>query len=359
MKKIDLYIIRKFLGTFVLSISLIIVVVIAFDLSEKVDDFLDRKAPLGAILFQYYFNFIPYFINLFSPLFVFISVVFFTSRMASNTELIAIHNAGVSFTRILRPYIYGALVLALLSFFLQNFIIPSANKNRLDFESQYVKSKKSLRPRHIHLQTGPGELMYMESYNPETYEGFRFSLEKIDYINGLQRKLTADQAKFDTIKGTWVLTNCFDRYINGKDEKLIHRMKIDTLLNLSPADFDKNINNEELMNYFELREYIKKQKLKGSEDVAWLDVKRHRRIAFPFSTIILTLIGFALSNRKSRGGTGLHIGIGLAISFAFIMMMQISETFATKGNFPPWLAVWTPNFLFAIIAFYLLKRAPK
>lgn len=359
LKKIDIYIIRKFFGTFFLSIALIIIIVIAFDISEKIDDFIERQAPMSAILFRYYFNFIPYFVNLFSPLFTFIAVVYFTSRMASNMEIAAILTCGISYRRMLRPFIISAIILAAMNFWLSNFLIPPANKKRLDFEGQYVKAIKKTRGRNIHLQLNPGTFAYIETYSLDDDIGYRFTLESIDFSSGLKSKLHAEVIRWDSISGSWNLQRCIIRNYHEKGETIKRIAEIDTTINMTPNDFRSDTYLIELMNYSQLRNFIKREKIKGSESLVFYEVEQYRRTAFPFSTIILTLIGAAISSRKSKGGTGVHLGIGLSLSFGFILFMQISTTFAIKADFPPILAAWTPNIIFLSIAAYMVYKTPK
>ena len=359
MKIIDKYIIKRFLSSFALAIALLLLIIIAFDVSEKIDNFIDKHASLYDIIFKYYFNFIPYFINLFSPLFVFISVVFVTSKMAGNTELIAILTGGISFKRLLIPFVLTGMFLAVFSFILQNFLIPPANAVRLDFEYNYIRKNKPQGARNIHMQMSPGEYVYMESFNFKSNRAMMFTLETIDFKSGMSRKLWANMAVYDSLSGKWQLTEVYDRYINDSVEKLRYLPKLDTTLAILPKDFNKDMENVDVMNFFELNKHIAKQKMRGADNIKQLEVERHRRIAFPFATVILTIIGVAVSSRKTRGGTGLHIGIGLSLSFAFILLMQIRSTFATNGNLHPMLAVWIPNIIFMGIAYLLVKWAPK
>ncbi len=358
MKKLDYYIIKKFLGTFFFSISLIIIIVIVFDISEKVDDFIENQAPLRAIIFDYYFNFVPFFINLFTPLFTYIAVVYFTAKMAANTEIVAILCSGVSFRRMLVPYLISALFITILTFCLANFVIPHSNKERLEFESIYVRNRYRNTNRNIHIQTKPGEFIYVESYNNEYETGQRFTIEKINN-NVLSYKLSSESIKWDSLTGKWQLNRYFIREVNGLEEKITRGETLDTLLNFTPEIFVVKLKNVEVMNYSQLRKFIKTETLKGSKNVAFYKVEKNKRISFPFATIVLTLIGVSLSSRKLRGGIGLHLATGLIISFAFILFMQISSTFATYGNLSPLVAVWIPNIFFIFLAFYLLKTAPK
>ncbi|MDY0102156.1 MAG: LptF/LptG family permease [Lentimicrobium sp.] len=358
MKKLDLYIIRKFLGTFFYAIALLAVVIIIFDISEKIDDFLEKKPPVSAIIFQYYANFIPYFINLFSALFTFIAVIFFTSKMAANTEIVAILNSGVSFKRMLRPYLLASLFLALISFGLTNFVIPETSKNMQNFQKEYLKSQKSNNETNIHMQISPGVFAYVESFDVKNKKGFRFSLEKFG-DSSMTEKLTSDYLRWDSVSGMWALDNWVKRKINEKGEIITRGAKMDTLLNLNPGDFAIDVDDAMYMNYRELRDFIEMEKLRGSSNLMKFQIEKHKRIAFPFATIVLTLIGVSLSSRKVRGGIGFNLGVGITICFAFILFMQVTTVFATFGNLPPVIAVWIPNFLFGILALWLLRIAPK
>lgn len=358
MKKLDIYIIRKFLGTFFYAIALLAVVIIIFDISEKIDDFLERKPPLSAIIFQYYFNFIPYFINLFSYLFTFIAVIFFTSKMAADTEIVAILSSGISFKRMLRPYLISAMVLATMSFVLTNFVIPETSKNMQEFQKKYLKKEKKGSDNNLHMQISPGVFAYVESFNKSNNSGYRFSLEGFD-DKGMTYKITSDYIRWDSIKGTWKIENWVKRQIKEKGEVITRGVAKDTLLNLKPGDFSVDLDDVVYMNYRELRDFIDKEKLRGSGNLIKFQNEKHKRIAFPFSTIVLTIIGVSLSSRKVRGGIGFNLGVGITICFAFILFMQVTTVFATFGNLPPVIAVWIPNFVFGILGIYLLRIAPK
>lgn len=358
MQKLDWYIIKKFLGTFFFSISLILLVVVVFDFSEKIDDFIEKSAPVKDILFSYYLNFIPYFGNLFSPLFTFVAVVFFTSKMASNTEIISILASGVSFNRMLRPFLISAATLAVLSFVLGNFIIPPANENRLQFENIYIKNPYQNRDKDIHMQISPGEFIYVQSYNTKRNIGYRFSLEKFDNQE-LKEKLITNYIQWNEGTQNWTAYDYFKRSINYLNEKIEQGDSLTLTINLSPDDFNQRRSNVETMNFFQLNDFIKEEKLKGSKHLVFHIIEQQKRFAFPFATIVLTLVAVAMASRKIRGGIGLHLGLGLLICFAYILFMQVSTTFATNGDLSPVLAVWIPNFLFTILGIYLLKKAPK
>jgi len=359
LNKIDIYIIKKFLGTFFFTLLLIICVIIVFDISEKLEDFIERKAPLRAIAFDYYLNFIPYFANMFSPLFIFISVIFFTSKMASNSEIVAILSSGISFKRMLRPYMVCAFILAGFSYYLNNFMIPDANKKRLAFEEVYYRNKLRNFSQDIHMKIGKRTYIYMTNFQVDLNMGNNFSIERFNDNNQLEYKLLSDNVKWDSTSGKWSITNFVERHIDGLNETVTKGGKKDTILNLKPEEFKRRNSYVTTMNYFELNDFIKEQKFKGSHQIVNYELEKQQRAAYPFATFVLTLIGVAISSRKVRGGIGLHIGMGLLISFSYILFMQISSTFAINSGIPVIVAVWIPNILFSLLALFLLKKAPK
>jgi len=358
MKIIDKYIIKKFLGTFFFSIILLICIVVIFDISEHIDDFLKHDAPLHEIIFSYYLNFIPHFVNLFSYLFVFIAVIFFTSRMAGDSEIIAILSSGISFRRMLYPYMISAMILGMMSFLLGNFLIPYTNRAKFAFERQYIRDIKYFSEMNIHKQISPGTYIYFENFNPKNKTGWKFSLEKFDNLE-LKYKLVADHADWDSIHSKWILTSWFIHKFNGNKESLRKGIKMDTVIPLKPADLNEDIEEVAIMNFFVLDDHIRKKEMRGDPDVIKYKVKKYERIASPFATLILTLIAVSVSSRKVRGGIGFNLGLGLSLTFAYILFMQVFTVFATFGNFPPLLAVWTPNIIFTAIAFILVRIAPK
>ncbi|MCW3072425.1 MAG: hypothetical protein JWO44_2315 [Bacteroidetes bacterium] len=359
LKLIDRYIIGKFLGTFIFSMLLIILIVVVFDISEKIEDFVGKSAPLKAIVVDYYFNFIPYFVNLFSPLFTFIAVIFFTSRMASRTEIVAILSSGISYRRLLFPYMLSATVIAISSLYLNNFVIPHATKKRTSFENKYIRNEYHNMDRNIHKQIAPGSYIYLQNYNTEENTGYKFSIEKFSK-GQLYYKLMAENIKWDSIKKQWSVNDYYIRYINGMNEYIRKGKKMDTLLLFTPDEFGRKDNTIETMDYYELDKYIESERLKGSDNIELILLEKYRRVAFPFATFILTLIGVSIASRKVRGGIGMHIGLGIGISFTFIMFMQITTTFAAGGvGLSPLLAVWIPNIIFSFLAWYLLRVAQK
>lgn len=358
MKLLDTYIIRKFLGTFFFSLALIILIVVVFDISEKIDDFVGKGAPLKAIIFDYYFNFIPFFLNLFSPLFTFIAVIFFTSQMATRTEIVAILSSGISYRRLLFPYMLSATVIAILSLYLNNFIIPHATKNQMAFENKYIRNEFYNSDKNIHKQISPGTYVYMEEYSTPENRGYKFSIEK--FSDGkLYYKLMSETITWDSTKSQWSINNYYIRTISGMNEYIKKGNRLDTMLALTPSEFGRKDNTMGTMNYYELNDYITAEKLKGSENIEPYEIEKYRRNAFPFATFILTLIGVSIASRKVRGGIGMHIGLGIFISFTFIMFMQVSTTFAASGLVSPLAAVWIPNFIFSFLAWFLLKKAQK
>ncbi len=346
------------MGTFAFAIALIIALAVVFDITEKLDDFIEKQAPMGAIVFDYYLNFIPFYVNLFMSLFIFIAVIFFTSKMASDSEIIAIISSGVSFNRLMVPYFMAALVLALFSFFLSNFIIPPANRIRLDFENTYIFGTYYNSEHNIHRQIEPGTYIYMESYNTRTDTGYKFSLEKFK-DNALVYKLMSNFVRWDTTSGKWKIHNYTIRTIDGMKQKITTGKIKDTTLRMIPDDFKRRDTEKSTMNYFELNDFIADQQMRGETNVAAYLIEKHQRIAFPFSAFILTLIGVSMSSRKKRGGTGINIGIGLLISFSYILFMQISSQFSIKGNLHPAISAWIPNIIFAVIGILLYRAAPK
>ncbi|MBE9492268.1 MAG: LptF/LptG family permease [Bacteroidetes bacterium] len=358
MKILDYYIIKKFLGTFFYAIFLLITIVIIFDVSENIDEFIEKNAPLDEIIFSYYLNFIPYFINLFSYLFTFIAVIFFTSQMASNSEIISILSSGISFYRLLRPYIISALILAIMSFYLSNFLIPKTNIKRRVFKDKYIEGLSEEMDKNIHLQIYPGLFVYLEKFNSSTNDGYKFTLENI-VNNSLKYKLTADKIQWDSTENKWILHNYFIRTIDSVQENITSGIRMDTVINLSPSDLFIQKEDFEEMNFWQLNEHIRKNHLKGSKEVKFYEMEKQKRIASPFATIVLTLIGMSLSSRKIRGGIGMHLGLGITFTFTFILFMKISSVFSTVGNLSPVLAAWIPNIIFGIIGIILIRLAPK
>ena len=374
LKILDKYILKRFIGTFFFSISLMLCIFIVFDISEKLQDFVASKVPLKEIILDHYLNFIPYYGNLFSPLFTFISVIFFTSKMAYKTEFVAILSSGTSFKRILRPYMIGATLITVMSLILNHFIIPKSNRVRIGFEDKYINNGYNTEERNIHRQIAPGTYLYMADYDNFSNSANQISIEKI--ANNKQTSmLKAQSMKWDSITSSWNLINVFEReliyasidsakagmpdYVYKETHHFFptKNMKMD----FSPKDMIRFQSKIEVLPYFELRDFIIKEKLKGSSRIEFFEVEMYKRTAFPFATFILTIIGVSISSRKIRGGVGLHIALGLVLSCVYILFMHISTTFATSGstNITPVIAVWIPNIIFSFVAFYLYKKAQQ
>ena len=359
IRRMDWYIIKKFLGTYFFAIALIITIAVVFDVNEQIDKFVTNKAPVEAIIFDYYMNFIPYFSNLFSPLFVFIAVIFFTSKMAENSEIIAMMSTGMSFRRMLRPYMISAAIIAALTYGLGAYVIPKGNVTRLDFESKYKRKKKVEYVRNVQLEVDSGVIAYMERYENYNKTAYRFSLDKFE-DKKLVSHLTARSATYDTTTvHKWTLKNYMIREMDGMRENIIKGDRLDTIIKMEPQDFLITKGMQQTMTSTELDEYIAKQKRRGFANIKEFQIEYHQRIAMSFAAFILTIIGVSLSSRKVKGGMGLYLGIGLALSFSYILFQTISATFAVNGNTPPALAVWIPNILYTFIAIYLYRKAPR
>ena len=357
MKKLDWYIFRKFIGTFFFAISLLIVIVIVFDVSENVDSFIKNHASLYEVVFHFYIPFIPYFINLFIYLFTFISVIFFTSKMAGHTEIIAILSSGVSFKRFLWPYMMAAMLLAGSSFYLGNFLIPRMDTVRRTFKNTYMENLMKSSGQNIHVQIEKGVYAYMSSYDMNRATGYKFTLEKFDEQK-LEYKLSSDKAVYDSVRDKWRIYNYIEyRFI--PDEMLVKGKQKDTTLMMKPSDFYFVKEDFEEMNLFELNRYIEEQREKGADNILPYEIEKHKRLASPAAIIILTIIGAALSSKKTRGGMGLNLGIGITITFTYIIFMEFFRVFAVSGIISPLLAGWLPNIIFATIGVYFLAKAPK
>lgn len=355
---LDRYIIGKFAGTFFYTLAIFLAIAVIFDFSEKLDDFLDNKAPAWKIITDYYFNFIPYYASMLSPLLIFIAVVFFTSRMAGNTEIVAILSSGVSFRRLLYPYLLTGIFLAILIFIFNGYIIPDANKERIAFENSFINNPYVYKDKNIHMQLDSQTYIYLESYNNTDNIGYRFALEKFR-DKRLELKLLSDRIRWDSASKHWTIENYSIRYIGQLEEKMIRGYRKDTLLDFSPKDFERKDNSIETMTNTELDQYIAREQLRGSTSLEPYIIEKYKRYAMPFSTFILILIGVSLSSRKVRGGIGIHLGAGIGYSFAYILLMQFTTTFAIKGGLHPLISVWIPNVLFGIFGLYLLRIAPK
>ncbi len=355
-KTIDRYIIRKFLGTYVFAIILLLAIVVMFDINEKLDAFL--KAPLHATIVDYFLNFIPYFANQFAPLFTFIAVIFFTSKLAMHNEIVAMLSSGMSFRRLLRPYMVSAAVIAAASFVLSAYIIPPANVKRINYTNTYVKNKRVDYGANIMLMVAPNEIAYINRYDNITKTGIRFSLESFDKDKRLVSRLTATSIRWDTLYN-WRVNDYVIRDFRDGREYISKGMSLDTIIPFEPRDFLIAVNDCEKMTTPALARYVERQKERGVANIRTFEVEYHRRFAMTAAAFILTIIGMSLSSRKVKGGMGLNIGIGLVLSFGYILFMTVTQTFALSGLTPAMVAMWIPNVLFSLIALVLYIRARR
>ncbi len=355
VKHFDRYIIKHFLGTFFFAILLLFAIVIMFDINEKLDAVL--TAPLKATVFQYFMNFLPYVLSQFSPLFTFISVIFFTSRLADRSEIIAMLSSGISFKRLTVPYLVSAAIIATGSYILAAYVIPPATVERLAYTNKWVKNKEVTYGDNIQLQVKPNVMAYMSRYDNGTRSGYRFSLEEFQG-NTIKSRLTAETARYDSA-GLWTLNHYVIRKFNGEKETRVSGQSLDTLLNLKPRDFLISKHDEETLTTPELKEYIDQQKARGVANIKNFEIEYERRFAMTAAAFILTIIGLSLSSRKVRGGIGLNIGIGLLLSFSYLLFMTVTSTFAVSGYTSARVAMWIPNIIYSIIAAFLYYRACK
>ena len=361
VKRMDWYIINKFIGTYVYSIVLIISVSIVFDVNENLAKFATNNAPLRAIVFDYYANFVPYFANLFSPLFVFIAVIFFTSKLAGNSEIIAMLASGMSFKRLMRPYLISAALIAVLNFYLGSYVIPKGTVVRHDFESLYKNNKKNTSASNIQLMVDKGVVAYISQYDDTRKTGYGFALYKFENKK-MVSQMNANVIQYDTISDSryhWKALNWKIRTLKGMREQITSGYELDTLIQMEPTDLIFSRGQQETFTSPELKRYISKQQQRGSSNVVQYEVEYHKRIASSFASFILTVIGVSLSSRKRKGGMGLYLGIGLALSFTYILLETVSDTFAINADTPPILAAWIPNILYAFIAYYCYRQAPN
>lgn len=355
IKKFDLYIIKNFLGTFFFAILLLMAIVIVFDINEKLDAVL--TAPVHETVFKYFMNFLPFIASQFSPLFTFISVIFFTSRLADRSEIIAMLSSGISFKRLAMPYLFSAAIIALGSFLLSAFVIPPANIKRIEYTNQWVKNKAVTYGDNIQLQVRPGVMAYIARYDNVSRTGFRFSLEQFDGKT-LRSRLTAESVSYDTL-GRWHANGYEIRDFDGLKETMRKGASIDTVLGIEPRDFLISKNDEQTLTSPQLNEYIARQKQRGVAGVKSFEIEYESRFAMIAAAFILTIIGLSLSSRKVRGGMGMNIGIGLLLSFSYILFMTVTQTFAVSGYTSARVAMWIPNLVYSLIAIYLYRRASR
>lgn len=356
LKKLDWYIIKKFLGTFFFMMAVLMSMAVVFDVSERIDDFISKGAPLSAIITQYYFNFVAYYGNLFSPLIIFISVIWFTSKMAQNSEIVPILSSGVSFMRLMRPYFIAATFLTLVSLALNHFVVPHANKIRLEFEEMYYRNE--YHSANVYTQIKPGEFVYFYAYNAGKNMIVKFFYEKWENEE-MTFSLRAEKAYGDSTTNDWRFENYFIREIGPMKDGIHSGKVLDTTMNFKILDFQRRSNKASAMTYNELDEFIAVERMRGSKQIPSYEIEKHQRTSYPFATYVLTLIGIAVSSRKSRQGIGKHIATGLFLVFIYIFMIRVADVSVTNMGVPAAISVWIPNLIFGLIGVLLYRRAPK
>ena len=359
MKKLDLYIIRKFLGTFFFMLGMIMSIAIVFDISEKLHKFVRAQAPISEVIFDYYLNFVFYYGNLFSSLLIFLAVLLFTSQMAQRTEIVAILAGGVSFKRILLPYFIAATILVIMSLYFTHYQLPIANQTRLNFENTYLRGKFKINDKNLHRQYDPHTIAYFESFSTINNIGYKFSIEEWNDDGSLKYKLMADRARYDSLKNSWLIENYYERYYTDQGEELKSGRRKDTTLTLKPKDFGQRLEVASTMGYKELNDFIEAERQKGSDKTIHYEIEKHQRTSLPFATYILTLIGVSIASRKARGGIGVHLAVGVFIAVTYIFALKVTTVAATNAGMNPILAVWLPNLFFLVIGIFLYFKAQK
>ena len=351
MKRLDKYIIGKFLGTFIFSIVLIMSIAVIFDLTEKLDNFFENQVSMREIILDYYLNFIPYYMNMFSPLFIFISVIFFTSKLAGDSEIIAILASGVSYHRFMWPYFVSALLLFVFSFWMTGYVIPPASEKMLTFQDKYIEHFSRENARNVQMEVEPGTILYIESFQKRTNLGYRASLEHFDGKK-LTMRITADRIHYDSAYN-WHFDKYVRRDFDGMRETLTRGTRLDTIIPVLPKELFYTAENAQMMPNPELKQYIEIQRKRGSGNVQAFETEWWKRWASPIGAFIMTLLGVTLSSKKVRGGMGKNLGAGLTLSALYILFSTVSTTFSVSGVMSPFMSVWLPNFLFLAIGVLL------
>ncbi|HEX2683198.1 MAG TPA: LptF/LptG family permease [Ferruginibacter sp.] len=364
MKKIDRYILLKYLTTFFFCLILFTAIVVVVDISEKTDNFVKSKLPVSRIITDYYFGFIPRIDAMLFPLFVFISVIFFTSKMAGRSEIIAILSSGVSFRRFLLPYVVGGILLSAFLWMGYQYIVPKANLKWANFEIKYIdgpvnpESNNSSRKRNMYFKMDSNTYVGISDYGTASKLGNGFFVQRYSN-NKLLYNLRSTHFNWDSTTLKWKLYNVVERRLDSISERVSRSDELLMPYNFKPRDLRRDDYMKDQLPTPELDEFIKQEKARGSEMLNTLLVERYNRDAIPVSVLILTIIGAVLASRKIRGGSGVHLAVGVIISVLYILFSRFSIVFATKGNFTPFIASWTPNMFFGVLAFYLYKKAPK
>lgn len=369
LKTLDRYIIRQFLGTFAFILVLIMAIAVVFDISEKTEDFGESTATAAEIAVDYYVNFVLYYSNLFSGLLIFLAVLLFTSRMAGRSEVIASLSSGVSFPRFIRPYFIAATILTVLSLYVNIFLLPAANRTRLEFEKRHIWNAYRLEEHNILREIAPGTIVYMESMDMKSRSANRFAIAQ--WENGaIRSRIAADRAVYDSAAGVWQLFDYTERVIPGMGganspetiryrERIRRGDRVDTIIPLKPSDLGQRLAIAAALDRHEIAAFIKAERMRGGNTVAFYEVEQHQRVAYPFATYVFTLIGVGIASRKVRGGTGVHLVLGVILVLIFIFFGKITTVAATNSGLNPMLAVWLPNIVFAMIGAWIYWKAPK
>ncbi|MCQ2283797.1 MAG: LptF/LptG family permease [Bacteroidales bacterium] len=356
-KILDAYILRKFLGSVVYAIMLLMTIIIVFDLSENIQRFMDKAIPVKDIIFKYYFNFIPYFINLFIPLFTFISVIWFTSKLSSHNEIISITGNGVSFKRFMLPYLVGSVIIVILSLIMSNFVVPKTNERLNDFKFNNF-GKATISTTYLHVKNSGDSYIFIERWDRSSERGYNATYEEFDGAS-IRYKITAQIISYDENEQKWIMRDCVCRRIEKDKEYIDIRDKIDTTFNVLPRNFDQDVFVSETMSFTELQQFIHEEKVRGSSLVAHYQIEAHKRVANPLGIIIMTFLGLSVSFRKNVRGVGVHIFMGMGLAFTFIFLQQVSTVFSVSGGLPPVLGTWIPNLIFLVITIGMLKFVSK
>lgn len=357
MKILDGYILKKFLKSYVFVVFVIELVVVIIHITENNENFINHELGFGQIA-GYYLDYIPHIANMIAPITVFITVVFMTSQLAQHSEIIAILSSGVSFRRLMMPYMMGAIIIAVISFYLGGWVIPDGNKDRVAFELQYLKGTYRYTDQNIHMKISPTTLLYLQSYIVGDNVGVKPTLETIE-DGVLLNKVSASKMEWMPETEKWQLKNWEKREISGMEEIFSYGKVLDTTLQIHPKDFANDYSRFETLTMNELYEHLEKLKMRGADDIEVYEIEKYLRYTAPFAALILTFIGLGVSARKARGGAGFQIALGFLLAFIYIIFFIFSRTSAEAGNIAPIIAIWVPNIIFTIIGLIIYQTVPR
>jgi lipopolysaccharide export system permease protein len=359
MKIIDWYILKRYLVTFIAMLVLFAPIGIVIDISEKIGKILENKAPLGETV-MFYLNFTVYFANFLFPIFLFLSIIWFTSKLANNSEIIAILSSGISFTRFLRPYLIGATLISILALFMSFYLVPNASKGYNEFRYKYLKKHHETREsNNVFKQLNDTQYIHVGNFNPSSKTGIEFTLETFDKNNKLKEKIQAASIRWNEQDSTYTLSAFKKRKVGELNDIIIAEPIKDTLLNFDLDDLTPVIYMAETLTISDLNKFIEKEKQRGSSNINSYLVVKYKKYSVPISAFILTIIAVSVSAMKRRGGMGLNLALGIFIAFSYVFFDKMFGTLAEKSSMSPLLAVWLPNILFGVLAIYLLKNAKR